>query len=1010
PRVPLDAAGEPARQSMMWLLLGSALLCLIGGAGAALLRRAPAFLSPARVPRSPDVARPSPKYGSRSTGKRVPRSVPLEHVATSPFSARPSSKASRGALYSLRLGSDSGYDRATAKKTGKIALRAADSGSSDDNVNSNNSSSSSSSGSSSARGVLDEIEQKAAAAAAVAAAATAAEAATAEAEKRGTAVGGRQFGVAFVGLNKLPRPSAPPPRVEDKQQQQQQPQRRSTKQSRRVAEDTGPTSPEKMVSPPSRSLTVAGAGRQPVAATDPEERAAGSDARPWKWLRPPWRKQQVRRGAGGSTSGSVSPDASSSTRMVAGRDAGGGGEWQERQREPDRRGFSASPLSTLPPVLDAWETSAEQPAYQVDAVSTSPSTKQQQQQQAEEGNRILDAVMYVVTLGWPWAKESVGGDESGPSRSPPPQQQQQQLQQKQKEEQQRQPDMQEEANGFVNTVLGTIKPGVRFGWPWSSESSDAQTPLAVADSTYQDTRGVEKAPQASTPPPPPQTDTRSPSPRQDQASDSIARDRRAFSRARRAIGSPLTFIGNSFSRRGPTRNTAAGIGSAATPIAASGATPSGVGGGGGNSGKPPSLLQRSAAAPTIPLPPATASLGRRDGGGDAESQAPDAREPWRPPGSLWGVPFLPNIGGSVGAPDGRGSTKSQRGAAAAAEADAQDSLVGSESTGTGWTSPTLGAASVGAGEQDGVAAVGGGRDAQQQPREGMHVRGALSALAGALVSPLRLLRAGNSDIEAVVKQGRVREGEVEEGTGGERRGSNNDSDMGGDGTAVEFPLLVTAEAKAIAGGKASGSQGGGGVPWWQAGTAVFVGIGAALYRPVVRLPTLIFKGGEEDKAGNGQGQQQQQAEGQQPAMLLGAVKGAEGAALFPMTGTGTPPPVPAPPETPGVPPPAPQQAAHTGPRAPRKGVAGLAKKAVTTLRRARLWTLLKRRSRARAEPLLPSVETSIKSLDPRGLLPPPTGEGETSAASTLSSSSASGTAPQGYGSSSAAAAAGGEAR
>ncbi|CAM9684728.1 unnamed protein product, partial [Hapterophycus canaliculatus] len=71
-----------------------------------------------------------------------------------------------------------------------------------------------------------------------------------------------------------------------------------------------------------------------------------------------------------------------------------------------------------------------------------------------------------------------------------------------------------------------------------------------------------------------------------------------------------------------------------------------------------------------------------------------------------------------------------------------------------------------------------------------------------------------------------------------------------------------------------------------------------------------------------------------------------------------------------------------------------------------LWTLLKRRSRARAEPLLPSVETSIKSLDPRGLLsPPPTEEEEASAASSSSSPSSGGILPQGFGSSTAAAAA-----
>ncbi|CAN0584165.1 unnamed protein product, partial [Ectocarpus sp. 12 AP-2014] len=44
-----------------------------------------------------------------------------------------------------------------------------------------------------------------------------------------------------------------------------------------------------------------------------------------------------------------------------------------------------------------------------------------------------------------------------------------------------------------------------------------------------------------------------------------------------------------------------------------------------------------------------------------------------------------------------------------------------------------------------------------------------------------------------------------------------------------------------------GGGGGGGVPWWQGGAAVLVGVGAALYRPVNRLPGLLLKDKKEEE-------------------------------------------------------------------------------------------------------------------------------------------------------------------
>lgn len=168
-------------------------------------------------------------------------------------------------------------------------------------------------------------------------------------------------------------------------------------------------------------------------------------------------------------------------------------------------------------------------------------------------------------------------------------------------------------------------------------------------------------------------------------------------------------------------------------------------------------------------------------------------------------------------------------------------------------------------------------------------------------------------------------------------------------------------------------------PWWQAGAAVIVGAGIGLARPVVnRLPGVLpsssaddAKGGEfvDNKVSNAR-------QFSDPSMSTSDVSGPADVSVASPAATIQIKPQRTMAAAEEEEEPRTYRSGEIQGRAtgPLSGVGALLDKAATTARRARLWLSLRRSSMARAEPLLPSVDSAISSRSV--LLTPPPAEEE----------------------------------
>lgn len=667
----------------------------------------------------------------------------------------------------------------------------------------------------------------------------------------------------------------------------------------------------------------------PAVAAAAAKVSPGADRRgPWKWTRPPWhnRKQAVP----DTCEPAIAPDAASAT-MVAAPLGGERSTGGKHQRNPGSWGSSTSSLPMLPPAREPSDVSASRPPPSplepLPAASTSKESQQQQQEEAEEGNQVVDAVLYAINLGWPWSQVAALGEKVV---SP-------QLQQQQAE-------MSEEASRIVDSMLGMIKLGVKLGWPWTPEST---SPAAAAPDQEGVMMGASKELPLSLPTVPPDL------PREEEGvSDRgpLTRGGRSFSRVKEAIFG--TVLGSRLLRT--TTTTTAGAPGATTKRSSTAHDAAPLPSVAGAPAAPP-----RSAAPTLSLPPAAAALRRTDG--SSAGPAPAGRAPWRPPGYRWGKSLVSNMSGL---PDGEServtATTDDGGGSSSGR---QVAGVGAASAGTGWSPSAAAAADEHGGETEATRGVQGQQEEAQQQQlssRRISVFRALSTTAGGVATRLPLMKKSRSDD--------AREQDLPD------QAYNRNSV--GEWASVEVSPPASTKADAAEGGangaQGGGGGGGGGVPWWQAGAAVLVGVGAALYRPVNRLPGVLFKDEKEEEQRRRQGE-----EGQQQG-TLSQVDATTSPASFQLARPAE--------EVASVPPePPPAETTSSGSRA-RQGVGGLVDRAATMSRRARLWTLLKRRSRARAEPLLASVDTSIMSLTPSELLSPPVEEQETA----LSSSSGRG--------------------
>ncbi|CAM9550257.1 unnamed protein product, partial [Ectocarpus fasciculatus] len=620
----------------------------------------------------------------------------------------------------------------------------------------------------------------------------------------------------------------------------------------------------------------------------------------------------------------------------------------KHQRNPGSWDPSTSSLPMLPPAREPSDASASQPpSSPLESLPATSTTKesqlQQQQEEAEEGNQVVDAVLYAIKLGWPWSQVAALGEKVVLS----PQLQQQQA------------EMSEEVSRIVESMLGMIKLGVKLGWPWTPESTSPAPAAPVGkELTMREAPplgGERKELPSSLPMVPPGP------PREEEegvgGSGPPARGGRRFSRAKEAIG---TVLGSRLLRK----TTSAGAPGATTKrssIADDAPLPRVPGA--------PAAPPRSA-APTLSPPPAAAAL-RGNDGSSAGPAAPAGRVPWRPPGYRWGKSLISNMSGLPDADSERLTATTDDGGGSSS--GRQVAGVGAASAGTGW-SPSAAAAA--ADEKGREAEATGGVQGQQEEAlqqqlssRRMRVFRALSTTAGGVASRLPLMKKERNE--------NAREEDVSD--------QAYNRNTVGEWASVEVSPLSSTKADAAEGG-ANAARGGGGVPWWQAGAAVLVGVGAALYRPVNRLPGLLLKDEKEEER-----RRQQEEEGRQRG-TLSSVDATASPATFPLVRpaeeVASVPPEPRPNPPPQEQPPPAEVTTSSRSRA-RQGVAGLVDRAATMSRRARLWTLLKRRSGARAEPLLASVDTSIMSLTPSELLSPPA-EAEETGGSLLSSSSGGG--------------------
>ncbi|CAM9949451.1 unnamed protein product, partial [Sphacelaria rigidula] len=224
---------------------------------------------------------------------------------------------------------------------------------------------------------------------------------------------------------------------------------------------------------------------------------------------------------------------------------------------------------------------------------------------------------------------------------------------------------------------------------------------------------------------------------------------------------------------------------------------------------------------------------------------------------------------------------------------------------------------------------------------------------------------GRRLVEKVLK-GEDEEGEDNRSEGVYPAGGTDSSSQTGspqhDGSLIESPAEVETDGVRRAddvteAGWPGGRRNASSTPWWRVGAVAAVSVGLGLAHPIVnRLPGVLAAGDDgvaESTAGETtarrdsdpssvgrtpesdavQQQQQQQQDQQQQQVTTKDGRSS-------MTQA---------------------QERRRGSR-PLAGVSPLLDKAATTSRRAKLWLLLRRLSKARAEPLIPSVDSSISSL------------------------------------------------
>ena len=422
-----------------------------------------------------------------------------------------------------------------------------------------------------------------------------------------------------------------------------------------------------------------------------------------------------------------------------------------------------------------------------------------------------------------------------------------------------------------------------------------------------------------------------------------ARGRRAFSRMRVAFGKPRSVFD------GPQRTAAE-------------ATEAVRKGGGGSPSADSGGPTNGPVPPTLSMPSAVKKLRERSRGG---LYFP-VKAPWRPPGYRWGVSLL----SKTPAPS-RTPIKGARGGA------------GNEDSSAAQTEWWPVSASEDTDREASAALVGA-------PSRRMRAVNKASGVAGVVLGKLL----------AASERGRRWRGNADGGAGLDNTGPAYDRFRVGKWAEVE---LAGAHGKRVE----DREREGGDMAWWRLGAAVVVGVGAVLYRPVAnRLPGLLPAFGAENggkvrrrrrrylmEGGvgveEGEEEEEEDCEG-----------GAQSPARQDALGGSITPPVQSSDATKSVV----AVAMEIIPDGLRRGsgsvVASLLAKVATALRRAKLWIHLRRKSRVRAEPLLPGVDSGISTLSvpltSMGLLPsageaqtPPTSAKEPAAIEDVSTAAAS---------------------
>lgn len=214
-----------------------------------------------------------------------------------------------------------------------------------------------------------------------------------------------------------------------------------------------------------------------------------------------------------------------------------------------------------------------------------------------------------------------------------------------------------------------------------------------------------------------------------------------------------------------------------------------------------------------------------------------------------------------------------------------------------------------------------------------------------------------------------------------RSGSAEDEKSGTDSVSkpnVDEDLAGVEVVKAMDGQRADPGFRTRGVPWWEAGAAFLFGVSTALYRPVVnRLPSISAKESPRDNFSIPEVQTLTKVEVDEGALPLetavvrdtimqpnvGKEVAKSGVAKLGVDG-----PAVRSKDTSALDGRVPEQEQAIAPAgSPRRPIQRGLTRAVfsrvrKTSRRAQLWALLRRRSMARAKPLLPEIETGISTL------------------------------------------------